>query len=48
VNEILPCTEIPFGRLDRSVPKQQLNLLKLATGGTAQFGARPTVMPHAA
>jgi hypothetical protein len=48
VNQILLGAEISFGRLHRRMAQQQLNLLKLATTGAAQFGARPAFMPHAA
>ena len=34
--------EVSLGRLNRSVAKEQLDLLKLAACGPTQFGARPT------
>jgi len=42
--QILPGAQVPFGRLDRGMPEQHLDLLKLATGGPAQLGARPATI----
>jgi hypothetical protein len=36
MHQILVGSQIPFGRLDRSVPEQQLNLFHFAGGRPAQ------------
>lgn len=38
MNQILPRSKIPFGRLNWRVPQKHLDLLKLATGRSAQLG----------
>jgi hypothetical protein len=48
VDQILLGAQVTLGCLNRRVAQQQLNLFKLATTSTAQFGARATVMSHAA
>ena len=48
IHEILLRAEVSFGRLDRGMAEQQLDLLKLAARRSAELGARPSTMPHAA
>jgi hypothetical protein len=33
VDQILPRSEVSFGRLNRGMPEQQLNLLEITAGG---------------
>ena len=40
VNQILLRAQVPFGRLDRRMAQEQLNLLQLPTGGATQFRRR--------
>ena len=46
--QVLPGAQITFGRLNRCVAKQQLNLFELAAGRSAQLRAGTPPMPHAA
>jgi hypothetical protein len=39
MNEILLCSKIPFGRLNRRVAQEQLDLLQFAAGRSTQFRA---------
>jgi hypothetical protein len=39
VNKVLLCAEVPLCRLNRGVPQEQLDLLKLATRSAAQLRA---------
>jgi len=48
VNQILLRSEVSLRRLNGCVAQQQLDLLKLTAGSTAQLGAGATRMPHAA
>ncbi len=38
MHQILLRPEVSLGRLNRSVTEEQLNLLKLASGGPAELG----------
>jgi len=42
VNQILLGTQVAFGRLNRRMPQQQLDLFKLAARGPTQLRARVT------
>src|ERR1017187_7057624 len=44
VSQILLGAEVPLGSLDRRVAQQQLDLLKLASGGATQFRRRATAI----
>ncbi len=35
IHQVLLGAEVPFGRLNRGMPEQQLDVLKLPTGGAA-------------
>ena len=48
VSKILFAAEIAFRGLDRCVPEQKLNLLKLTASIVAQLCTRSPPMPHAA
>src|SRR6266849_1955948 len=48
MHQILPRSQISFGRLYRRVAQKQLDLLKLAAGSAAHFRATAPPMPHAA
>src|ERR1035437_4915373 len=48
VHQILLRTEVTLGRLHRSVPEEQLNLLQFTARRATQLRAGATVMPHAA
>ncbi len=39
LNEVLLGAEVAFGGLDRGMAEQQLNLLEIAAGFAAEFGA---------
>jgi len=41
IRQILLGAQVAFGRLNRRVPEQQLNLLQLSAGGAARSGTRP-------
>jgi hypothetical protein len=44
VNQILFGSQVPFGRLDGRVAKEQLDLLQLAAGGPAELRRRATAI----
>ena len=48
MSEILFAAEILFRGLDRGMPEQELNLLKLTTAVVAQLRTGPPLMLHAA
>jgi hypothetical protein len=44
MRQILLCTQVPLGRLDRGMAKQQLDLLQLPARGPAQLRACATAV----
>ena len=48
VDQILLGAQVTFCRLNRGMPQQHLDLLKLPTGSAAHFRATTPPMPHAA
>jgi hypothetical protein len=48
MSEVLFAAKIAFRGLNRCVPEQELNLLKLTAAVVAQLRTSPTLMPHAA
>jgi hypothetical protein len=42
LSEVLPASDVPFGRLHRSVTKEELNLFEFASGLMAEAGASAT------
>jgi hypothetical protein len=46
--QVLLASDVAFCRLYGSMAEQELDLFQFASGGMAQAGARPAIMPHAA
>jgi hypothetical protein len=47
-SEVLPASDVPFGRLHGCVTKEKMNLLEFPSSTMTETGAGAALMPHAA